>query len=127
MLFTIMILEQNQILNYLYNAGFRGANLQAALKICYCESGFNSEAHNTKGENSKGLMQININAHPEYSDLNLFDPQINANVAYEIFSETGNFKAWTCAKLLGLVNPMNKILGTGLVFIGIALYISVAQ
>jgi hypothetical protein len=122
-----MILEKNQILNFLYNAGFKGANLQAAIKICFCESGFNTNAHNTSGEDSRGLMQINVDAHPEYLNLNLFDPQINANVAYNIFTETGNFQAWTCARKLGLVNPTNIFYGTALVFIGIALYIRVAQ
>jgi len=122
-----MKLDYSQVKQYLYNAGFKGVHLDAATKICFCESGFNSTAHNTNGEDSRGLMQINVDAHPEYKYLNLFDPEINAQIAYEIFSESGNFKAWSCAKQLGLVNPSNIYFGTALVFIGIALYISVAQ
>lgn len=122
-----MILNSTQVATYLYNAGFKGINLDAALKICYCESGFNTNAHNTNGEDSRGLMQINVDAHPEYKNLNLFDPQINANCAYEIFTQSGkNFKAWSCAKSLGLEKPV-ILFGTALAFIGIALYISVAQ
>lgn len=122
-----MILNSTQVANYLYNAGFKGVNLQAAIKICNCESGFNTNAHNTNGEDSRGLMQINLNAHPYYSHLNLFDPQINCNCAYEIFTNSGkNFKAWTCARKLGLEKPL-LIFGTAIAFIGIALYISVAQ
>jgi len=119
-----MILDYSQVKQYLYNAGFKGVHLDAALKICYCESSFNTSAHNTNGEDSRGLMQINLDAHPEYYDLNLFDPQINANIAYEIFSESGNFYAWSCARQLGLVNPSNIYFGTALVFIGLAIYIN---
>jgi hypothetical protein len=123
-----MILNSTQVTNYLYNAGFRGVDLKAAIKICNCESGFNTNAHNTTGEDSRGLMQINVNAHPNYEYLNLFDPQINCNVAYELYSKRGKtFKDWTCARTLNLVNPKNIIFGTGIVFIGIAVYIYAAQ
>jgi len=123
-----MILNSTQVSSYLYNAGFKGINLWAALKICNCESGFNTQAHNTNGEDSRGLMQINVDAHPYYANRNLFDPQINCNTAFEIFTQSGkNFKAWTCANQLNLVNPTDIYFGVGLAFIGIALYISVAQ
>jgi hypothetical protein len=122
-----MILNSSQVTSYLYNAGFKGVNLSAAIKICYCESSFNTNAHNTTGEDSRGLMQINVDAHPHYANRNLFDPQINCNTAFEIFTKSGkNFKAWTCAKKLNLENP-TILFGTALAFIGIALYISVAQ
>jgi hypothetical protein len=122
-----MILNSTQVSSYLYNAGFRGINLQAAVKIAACESGFNTNAHNTSGEDSRGLMQINVDAHPYYSHLNLFDPQINADCAYEIFTKSGKtFRAWTCARKLGLEKPVISF-GTALAFIGIAIYISVAQ
>lgn len=122
-----MILTNSQVAMYLYNAGFKGIALQSALKICACESGFNTNAHNTSGEDSRGLMQINVNAHPEYSNLNLFDPQVNCNCAYEIFTQSGKtFRAWTCARQLNLENPY-FIYGTALAFLGIALYISVAE
>lgn len=108
-----MYLTYNQVKSVLSNAGFKGINLEAALKICYCESNFNKDAHNTSGEDSRGLMQINVsdNANPQFKHLNLFDPQINANVAFEIFTMYGkNFNAWTCARTLKLTNPLNNIL-----------------
>jgi soluble lytic murein transglycosylase-like protein len=119
-----MILPSNIVRSYLYNAGFRSYNLDAAVQIAKCESGFNPDAHNTSGEDSRGLMQININANPQYSSYNLFDPQTNSNVAFKIYQAWGNnFGAWTCARQLGLVNPgynTNTILFAS--FIGIALY-----
>ena len=72
-------------------------------------------------------MQINVNAHPNYANRNLFDPQINCNTAFEIFTQSGkNFKTRSCAKKLNLENPV-FLFGTALAFIGIALYITVAQ
>lgn len=123
-----MILNSTQVNGFLYSAGFRGIDLQAALKICFCESSFNTNAHNTNGEDSRGLMQINVDAHPHLANLNLFDPQINCNEAYKIYLQSGKkFTAWTCAKLLKLENPSNIFFGIGLVFIASALYISIAQ
>ena len=123
-----MILNSTQVSNYLYNAGFKGIDLQAAVKIAGCESSFNTNAHNTSGEDSRGLMQINVDAHPHYAHLNLFDPQINCNIAYKIYQQANKtFKPWTCARILNLENPSQIYFGIGIVFIGIALYISVAQ
>jgi hypothetical protein len=124
-----MKLNEAQVKQYLYNAGFKGVNLQAAVKICYCESSFNTHAHNTTGEDSRGLMQINVasNANPQYKHLNLFDPVINTTVAYQIYNRTKDFRAWTCADKLNLVNPTEIYFGIALVFIGIATYISIAQ
>jgi hypothetical protein len=122
-----MILNYSKVKNYLYNAGFKGLALEAAVKICACESSFNTNAHNTSGENSKGLMQINVDAHPEYKNLDLFDPVINTKIAYKIYKQTNNFSAWTCAKKLNLVNPNNIYFGIGVVFIATALYIITAQ
>lgn len=123
-----MILNSTQVSNYLYNAGFRGVALSAAVKIAACESSFDTHAHNTSGEDSRGLMQINVDAHPQYANYNLFDPQVNCNIAYKIYKEANKtFVPWTCAKILNLEKPNNLIYGIGLAFIGIALYISVAQ
>jgi len=124
-----MILNESQVKNLLYNAGFRGSHLNAAVKIAFCESGFNTKAHNTIGEDSRGLMQINVasNANPQYSNLNLFDPVINTKVAYQIYlNRNKTFKDWTCARTLGLVNPIqnNYILPAALVYLGIILYFS---
>jgi len=124
----VMILNSTQVKQLAYNAGFRNINLDAAVKIAYCESGFNAGINAYGSEDSRGLWQIHYPAHPEYHHLDLYDPQINANVAYDIFVKAGkNFSDWTCARQLNLVNPTEIYLGIGLAFIGIALYISVAQ
>lgn len=118
-----MILNYNEVKSYLYNAGFRGIDLESAVRIAECESSFNTNAHNQNFEDSRGLMQINLDAHPEYSNMNLFDPQINTNIAYGLYLTAGNsFKDWTCAKSLGLVNseiPLYLMLAIG---IGIVVY-----
>ena len=104
-----MILSEQQVKQYLYNAGFRGSHLNAGVQIAFCESSFNPYAHNTSGEDSRGLMQINVypNANPQYANLNLFDPGINTKVAFEIYKNAGyTFKDWSCAKSLKLVNPI---------------------
>lgn len=118
-----MILNYNEVKNYLYNAGFRGIDLESAIRISECESSFNTNAHNQNFEDSRGLMQINLDAHPEFNIYNLFDPQINTNIAYGLYTKAGNsFKDWTCAHSLGLVNgqiPFYLALAFG---IGIVLY-----
>jgi hypothetical protein len=123
-----MILNENQVKAYLYSAGFRGSHLKAAVEIARCESSFNTNAHNTAGEDSRGLMQINVssNANPQYKNYNLFDPAINTKVAYQIYlNRNKTFKDWTCARNLGLVNPPNfnnLILPASIVLIGFLVY-----
>jgi hypothetical protein len=119
-----LILSYNQVKQYLRNAGFKGINLEAAIKICYCESSFNTTAHNTSGEDSRGLMQINLEAHPHLSHLDLFNPEINTQAAYQIFSSSGkDFSDWTCAKQLGLINPGEIYFYLGIsLMAGIVLY-----
>lgn len=49
------------------------------------ESGGNPNAHSPGNEDSRGLFQINLGAHPEYKSLNLYDPVVNATVAARDF------------------------------------------
>ena len=124
-----MIITRNLVRSYLEYAGFRGTDLDNAVRICRCESSFDTEAHNTRGEDSRGLMQINLDAHPEYSNLDLFDPTINTVIAYKVYKESGySFRAWTCATILGIVDkkdkkPDEKIIVIAIAFLGaIVLY-----
>ena len=108
-----MIISKSILRQYAYNAGFRGTHLDAAIAIAECESGYNTNAHclNCYGvaEDSRGLWQINVNAHPQYKNVDLFDPQTNANAAFQVYLESGSdFSPWTCAHKLGLVNPPQK-------------------
>jgi len=123
-----MILTANELNVYLLNAGFKGTALSYAQKIVACESSNNTNAHNTSGEDSRGLFQINVNVWQEYKNLNLFDAQTNCNVAYQIYLKAGRtFRDWSCAKLLNLVNPGQIYVGIGIALLISALYISTAQ
>jgi hypothetical protein len=56
------------------------------LPIAARESGFNSTATaNTSSELSKGIFQINLKAHPEYTATDLYDPVTNATIARDVF------------------------------------------
>lgn len=76
-----------------------------AVNVCRLESGFWTGAHNTNGEDSRGLWQINVGpgAHPELATYNLFDPQVNAYFAADIWRASG-WQAWyNSARQLGLI------------------------
>ena len=118
-----MRLTKNEVRSYLSNAGFKGIDLNKAVMIAECESSFNPYAHNQNFEDSRGLMQINLDAHPEYSNLDLFNPQINTLIAFELYARAGNsFKDWTCARSLGLVNSEISIYLGFAIVLGIVLY-----
>jgi hypothetical protein len=105
-----MILPESLVRQAAFNAGFRGSHLDAAVEIAKCESGFNTNAGclNCFGvaEDSKGLFQINVNAHPQYKNANLYDAQTNAHAAYQVYLEAGSsFRPWyNCANKLGYLN-----------------------
>ena len=115
-----MILTREQVKYYLYQSGFRGTDLNNAINICFCESSFNTNAHNTNGEDSRGLMQINIEANPQYSMLDLFNPQINTNVAFEMFTRYG-FNPWSCKYVIN--ESFDNIYLFGAIAIGIGLLV----
>ena len=74
-----------------------------AVNVAQLESNWNTAARNTNGEDSRGLWQINVQAHAHLMDVNLFDPQINAYFAHEIWADSGNWRPWlNAARKLGL-------------------------
>lgn len=86
-------------------AGFTGPDLVTAVAIALAESGGNPQAYNpermagaAQGYGSFGLWQIYLQAHPEFSSLNLFDPQTNASAAYAVYSGAGGFSPWSTYK-----------------------------
>jgi Lysozyme like domain len=93
-------LTPKQIGLYAINAGFGAGNnaLVLAIAIALAESGGNINAHNpgsrTDIENSYGLWQINILAHPSYSAARLLTPAYNAQAAYDISSGGSNWNPW---------------------------------
>ena len=75
-----------------------------AINIAHIESDFWTAAHNQDGEDSRGLFQINLQAHPHLQRYNLFDPQINAYFAHVIWQEAEGWTPWlNAAKKLGLI------------------------
>lgn len=96
-------LSASQIAGYASAAGFTGDALNTAVAIALAESSGNPSAYNPEtaagtpqGIGSYGLWQIYLYKHPEFANLNLNDPQTNANAAYQIYSNNGsNFSAWS--------------------------------
>lgn len=91
------------IYQYAVNAGFSGIDAITATAIALAESAGNPQAYNPEtaagapqGKGSFGLWQIYLNAHPEYANANLYDPQTNASAAYSIYSAAGDsFSPWS--------------------------------
>jgi len=83
------------------NAGFSGSDANVAAAIALAESSGNPGAYNAEpqkgtpaGQGSYGLWQIYLAKHPEFNGQNLYDPQTNANAAYQVYLQQG-FAAWT--------------------------------
>jgi len=56
------------------------------LPIAMNESGLNPKAHAlTSREDSRGLFQINVNAHPQFKNNSLYNPTVNAKIAAAYF------------------------------------------
>lgn len=67
-----------------------------AVAVAIAESGGNEQAHAVNArEDSRGLWQINVRAHPQYAMQNLYDPQTNARAAFAISGGGTNWKPWT--------------------------------
>jgi len=113
-----MILTAGEVRELSYNAGFRGKDLDLAVQIASCESGFNTDARNYNPplEDSRGLFQINLIAHPYFSMLDLYNPEINASCAYSIFIGSNfTFNAWTCNNLINPGSPFSLVAGLALI------------
>ena len=100
----IPVEDLKKILRYV---GFEGYSLRMAQAIVFLESTRKYYAHNTNartGDNSYGLFQINMIGKLEEERLELyrldrnealFNPLINARVAYEISNGGRDWSAWT--------------------------------
>lgn len=67
-----------------------------AATIARGESSFNPQAHNTNGEDSRGIWQINVVPQANIDLLSLgdmFDPRTNAQAAYIVWNRQG-WRAW---------------------------------
>lgn len=63
-------------------------------KVIQCESKFNPNAHNPNGEDSWGLVQINLDSHPEITKEQALDTNFSINYLAENISD-GNGRMWT--------------------------------
>jgi hypothetical protein len=89
-----------QIAKFAADAGFKGVNLQVAVAVsCAEDPSHELTAHNTKGEDSRGLWQINVarNANPDLAGMNLFDGATNARAAKIVHDRQG-WTAWSVFK-----------------------------
>ena len=88
-------------------AGWSGDDLVTAVAIALAESSGNPVAYNPEavakvhgiptppGKGSYGLWQVYLFAHPEFEGWNLYDPQINAQAAYQIYNNAAGFNPWS--------------------------------
>lgn len=93
-----------QVAQIMYKAGFRGKRLVEAVAIAYRESRFNPRAlANDSDDLSYGLMQINMKGNmgpgrrKTYnlkSNEDLFNPAINARVAWKLTGHGNNWDHW---------------------------------
>ena len=87
-------------------SGWPEEEWENAAKIAKCESSFIPSAHNPRGEDSRGLWQINLRAwgaDPFISQLDLWDPFDNAKAAHYVWVRQG-YRAWYhCGRRAGLV------------------------
>lgn len=85
-----------QIYGFAREAGFSPDQSATMTAIALAESGGNSRAHNPSGEDSRGLWQINLDAHRSWAGgVDLYDPVENAKAAYRISREGHDISPWT--------------------------------
>jgi hypothetical protein len=100
------MLSPVELKNILYFAGFRGQNLVEAWGTAMKESTGRPMAHNKNsntGDNSYGLFQINMigslgparrEQYKLKTNSDLFDPLINAKIAFHMSNGGKNWSAW---------------------------------
>ncbi|WP_261567964.1 peptidoglycan-binding protein [Frankia gtarii] len=90
-------------------AGCRGVPLSTWVAVALGESGGNTFAHATVGEDSRGLWQINMRAHAGWvGSRNLYDPATNAWAAKRVCESQG-VTAWSAYTY----GRYNQFLGRG--------------
>lgn len=90
-----MPLGPEDIYLYARHAGFSPDQAVTMTAIAMAESGGVLTAHNPNGEDSKGLWQINHEAHPKFHGLDASDPLTNARMAFEVSGGGSNIRPWT--------------------------------
>lgn len=86
------------IYRYAREAGFSPDQAVTMTAIALAESGGNTGAHNSSGEDSRGLWQINLDSHrnaPWAKGLDMGDPADNARAAFMVSREGADIRPWT--------------------------------
>lgn len=102
------MLSDQELVSTLYNAGFRGERLETAFAVAKAESNARPKAYNpptnNTGDNSYGIFQINMigdlgpDRRERYSlkrNEDLFDPDRNARIAFEMSNNGKDWGKWT--------------------------------
>lgn len=89
------MLSAQEIYRYARMAGFTPDEATTMTAIALAESGGNTGAHNPVGEDSRGLWQINVAAHPSLAGTDLSDPLANARAAYDVSHGGADISPWT--------------------------------
>lgn len=85
-----------QIYGFALSAGFTPEAATTMTAIALAESGGRTGAHNSTGEDSRGLWQINAAAHPDLARrYDLYDPVHNARAAFEVSGGGKDVSPWT--------------------------------
>jgi cell wall-associated NlpC family hydrolase len=85
-----------QIYAFARAAGFDRDQATTMTAVALAESGGRDNAHATHGEDSRGLWQINADAHPDLAArYDLFDPRQNALAAFEVARGGRDVSPWT--------------------------------
>jgi hypothetical protein len=98
---TNMNQQQSDMASLIYNrfreAGFSDVQAKAAVANAMAESSLNPEAHNTKGEDSVGLFQMNRKGGlgQGHSIENLKDPEYNIALAIDAAKKSKSFREAT--------------------------------
>ena len=99
-------LSPKELKSILYEAGFRGSKLKEAWAVAMKESTGRPRSHNdnpSTGDNSHGLFQINmigslgparLEQYGLKSNRDLFDPLLNAKIAFQMSDGGKNWSAW---------------------------------
>jgi cell wall-associated NlpC family hydrolase len=91
----VPIYTAREIYRFARMAGFSPDQSATMTAIALAESGGNSGAHNPRGEDSRGLWQINAAAHPNLRGTDLYDPVENAKAAFGVSRGGADVSPWT--------------------------------
>lgn len=106
--------SHREFAKFLYDVGFRGQKLRTAFAVALAESSGRAGAHNFEGrDKSYGIFQINMKGNLSQqrlaktwntydkkqfkltSEADLYDPRLNAQVAYHMSNHGRDWSAWT--------------------------------